>query len=160
MSQSYEEILRGETFIRLPPEARHEIICERLHTQIAHTLLSSTTSRLLPPRSVVQVAFGTLIRPDVALVTTASGKLWLAAEVISSQDHRFDTVTKKALYEEVNLPRLWMIDPRYDNVEVYHGSPYGLVLKHILASREILEEVILPGFRMTVHELFKTTLDV
>lgn len=154
MSQAYEEIIRGETYLRLPPDSRHEAICGRLHAQIGETLTSHSTSRLLPPRSIVQVAFGTLVRPDVALVTAASGKLWLAAEVISSQDHRFDTVRKKALYEELNLPRLWMIDPRYDNVEVYHGSPYGLVLKHILANREILEDGLLPAFQLTVHEIF------
>ena len=26
---------------------------------------------------------------------------------------------KKQIYEDLNLPRLWMIDPRYNNVEVY-----------------------------------------
>ena len=69
-------------------------------------------------------------------------------------DHSTDTVTKKAIYEEVNLPRLWMVDPRYDNVEIYHGSPYGLVLKQILANREILTELLLPGFAVMVMEIF------
>src|SRR5205814_9608068 len=107
--------------------------CIRLHELITASLANIATSRLLPRRSVVQIAAGTLVRPDVALVTVATGKIWLAAEVISSDDHRADTVTKKEIYEELNLPRLWMIDPRYDNVEVYHGSEYGLMLKGILA---------------------------
>lgn len=52
------------------------------------------------------------------------------------------------------MPRLWMIDPRYDNVEVYHDSEYGLVLKGILAGSETLTESLLSAFRITMTELF------
>ena len=95
------------------------------------------------------------MRPDLALVAAATGKLWLAAEVINAHDHQADTVVKKAAYEEIKLPRLWMVDPRYDNVEVYHGTPYGLVLKRILANAELLEESALPGFSVVVKHLFE-----
>jgi Uma2 family endonuclease len=154
MSEPYEEIIHGETFLRPPPDARHEVICARLHEQVARSVAQRSSARLLPPRSIVQVTAGTMLRPDLALVTTATGKLWLAAEIISSQDHRLDTVIKKTFYEEVNLPRLWMVDPRYDNVEVYQASEYGLVLKGILAHREILQESLLPSFQITIKELF------
>ena len=94
------------------------------------------------------------MRPDLALVTAATGKLWLAVEIVSSTDHRWDTVTKKELYEQYALPRLWMVDPRYDNVEVYHGTPHGLALQHIYAGREMLGEKLLPALRLQVAALF------
>src|SRR6185436_4725234 len=137
-----------------PPGARHEEICDRLHQQLANCLADVATTRLLSSRSVVQLSPGTIVRPDLTLVTKASGKVWLVAEIISPEDHHTDTVVKKQIYEDLNLPRLWMIDPRYDNVEVYHGSPYGMALKHILAGREILTETLLPGFQLPVAELF------
>jgi len=155
VSETYEEIVEGETYLRMPPGARHEVICTRLHELIAASLANIATTRLLPRRSVVQIASGTLVRPDLALVTVATGKIWLAAEIISSDDHRPDTVTKKQIYEELNIPRLWMIDPRYDNVEVYHGSQYGLMLKRILAGRETLTEQLLPTLQVTIAELFQ-----
>ncbi len=157
MSEPYEEIVEGETYLRMPPGARHEVICTRLHELITASLANIATTRLLPRRSVVQIASGTLVRPDVALVTVATGKIWLAAEIISSDDHRPDTVTKKQIYEELNIPRLWMIDPRYDNVEVYHGSQYGLMLKRILAGRETLTEQLLPTLQVTIAELFQAS---
>lgn len=157
MSETYEEIVEGETYLRMPPGARHEVICTRLHELIAASLANIATTRLLPRRSVVQIASGTLVRPDLALVTVATGKVWLAAEIISSDDHRPDTVTKKQIYEELNIPRLWMIDPRYDNVEVYHGSQYGLMLKRILAGRETLTEQLLPTLQVTIAELFQAS---
>jgi Uma2 family endonuclease len=61
---------------------------------------------------------------------------------------------KKQIYEELKLPRLWMVDPRYNNVEVYHASDYGLRLKEILALREILADKLLPEFQVSIEELF------
>jgi Uma2 family endonuclease len=90
----------------------------------------------------------------LALVTAATGKLWLAVEIVNSEDHQPDTVLKKAIYEQFSLARLWMIDPRYDNVELYHGTSYGLAFRGILAGRERLLETLLPEFDMTVAELF------
>jgi hypothetical protein len=47
-----------------------------------------------------------------------------------------------------------MVDPRYDNVEMYHGTPHGLAVRGILAGKEILQEGLLPGLLLTVTELF------
>jgi hypothetical protein len=154
MSSPYEEIVEGESWLRFPPGERHETVCLRLHERVAAAMTGLPSARLLPPRSMVQLLPGTMLRPDLALVAAATGKLWLAAEVIASDDHRSDTVLKKALYEQANLPRLWMVDPRYDNVEVYHGGQYGLALKTILGGREVLTEALLPGFQYVTAELF------
>ncbi len=159
MSEPYEEIINGERLLRLPPRLRHEQILDRLHARVAACVASLTTTRLLANRTAVAVTPSTTLRPDLALLTAATGKLWLAAEVISSEDHHADTVEKKTIYEELRLPRVWMVDPRYDNVEVYHGTQYGLTLKRVLAVRELLTEALLPGFQLGVHELFAGPAD-
>jgi Uma2 family endonuclease len=150
----YEEIIHGETLVRSAPGTRHEKICAFLHEQISAGLAPNAPMRLLPPRSVVQLAAGVMLRPDLALVTATTGKIWLAAEIVDSNDHKPDTVLKKSLYEDFSLPRLWMIDPRYNNVEFYHGTPYGLALKGIMAGRERFQEPLLPEFKLTIDELF------
>ena len=134
MSVNYEEIVRGEAFLRHGPGERHERICERLYAHVSRCATTAATTRVLPPRTVIELCPGTLLRPDLTLVTAATGKAWLIAEVVDTVDHHPDTVMKKAIYEDARLPRLWMVDPRYDNVEVYHGSPYGLALHRILAN--------------------------
>ena len=155
MSQSYEETICGQVLLRRPPGQRHEIICGRLHQRVKAGTANLASTRLLAPRAQVRLSFETVVCPDLALVAAPTGKLWLAAEIVSSDDHRTDTVIKKQIYEEAKLPRLWMIDPRYDNVEVYHGAKYGLVLKAILAGHEILSEKLLPEFQVGVAELFQ-----
>lgn len=156
MAEPYAETLEGASLVRTAPGARHELICSRLHERVAASVAQFPSTRLLAPRSRLQLSTYNALCPDLALVTTATGKLWLAAEVINSDDHQPDTVLKKQLYEELKLPRLWMVDPRYDNVEVYHGTPYGLVLQGILAGREVLTEKLLPRFQVAVAELFVT----
>ena len=156
MSLPYQETLEGERVNRLAPGARHELICARLHQVVRAGVANFANTRLLEPRAEVRLAHDTLVCPDLALVAVPTGKLWLAAEIISSDDHRMDTVVKKQLYEDLKLPRLWMIDPRYDNIEVYHGSEYGLILKTMLAGREVLAEQLLPEFQLTISDLFHT----
>jgi hypothetical protein len=155
MSDSYEECLDGYNVTRPAPGRRHELVCRRLHEIVLSSVGNLTSTRLLAPRSPVRVSASTQVCPDLALTTVAGGKLWLAAEIISSEDHRVDTVIKKDLYEALKIPRLWMIDTRYDNVEVYHSTAYGLTLKEILAGREILSEKLLPEFQLTVSDIFK-----
>jgi Uma2 family endonuclease len=164
MSQAYEECFEGETILRPPPGPRHEMVCARLHEIVLAGAANLKSALLLSRRSRVQLTAHTALCPDLSLVTAANGRLWLAAEVISSEDHRTDTVLKKDIYEQLGIPRLWMVDTRYDNVEVYHATPYGLSLKQILAGRDILTEKLLPEFQVSILDLFapaaaKTTDD-
>jgi len=154
MSEPYEELLGGEWHLRLGPGERHELICGRLHEIIRASVANFPGTRLLSPRTKIKLNAHHTIRPDLALVTAANEKLWLAIEVVSSDDHRCDTVLKKQIYEDVRVPRLWMVDPRYDNVEVYHSSEYGLVLKTILACDDVLADALLPEFQLGIRQLF------
>ena len=157
MSQNYAEILNGSSLARRAPGARHEQICAKLHQWVRASVADFAGTRLLAPRTEVRLSPKHTVCPDLALVAAATGKMWLAAEIVSADDHQPDTVLKKQIYEEMRLPRLWMVDPRYDNVEVYHASEYGLILKGILAGHELLTEKLLPEFQLTIEELFRTS---
>jgi Uma2 family endonuclease len=130
------------------------MVLSRLQAALRASVANSPIAQLLEPRTQIHLSHNTALRPDLALVTAANHKLWLAVEVVSSDDHQTDTVTKKQVYEVIKLPRLWMVDPRYDNIEVYHTTEYGLKLMGILAGRDLLEEKLLPDFRITAVELF------
>ncbi|HXI73793.1 MAG TPA: Uma2 family endonuclease [Verrucomicrobiae bacterium] len=156
MSIPYEEILDGNPLPRSAPGIRHEQICGRLHAAMAASVANIGSTQLLAPRTKIQVSRSTTICPDLALITAATGKLWLAVEIVHTGDHHADTVIKKEIYETVRVPRLWMVDPRYDNVEIYHSTEFGLVLKGILAGSEVLAEKLVPEFQFVIAELFAT----
>jgi len=159
MKETYDEVLAGEVTRRRLPGARHELICAQLHVLMASVVRNLTSTNLLPVRTPIQVNHTTKLCPDLALVVAATGKLWLAVEVVDSDDHRADTVVKKQIYEDIRVPRLWMIDPRYDNIEVYHATEFGLKLISILAGREVLTDNLLPQFQLQVANLFAPTLN-
>ncbi|MDB6122168.1 MAG: hypothetical protein JWQ71_1161 [Pedosphaera sp.] len=127
------------------PDTATKKFAQRLHTRISESLTNTTVARLFPPRT----------KFCLTLVTAVNDKLILAVEILSPEDHRWDTVTKKAIYEQIKVPRLWMVDPRYNNVEVYHANEYGLSLKQILATREVLSDPLLPNIQYDMAELFK-----
>ncbi len=104
MSQSYEEILEGTTLVRRAPGPRHELICARLHRTVKASVADLVSARLLDPRSEVRLSEDTTVCPDLALITVANGKLWLAAEIVNSDDHRTDTVVKKQIYTLIRKP--------------------------------------------------------
>jgi Uma2 family endonuclease len=130
------------------------MICDRLHAAMRASVANLNSTQLLAPRTRLPVARATAICPDLALITLATGKLWLAVEIVQTGDHHADTVIKKEVYEKIRVPRLWMVDPRYDNVEVYHCTEFGLKLMGILAGSEVLSEKLVPEFQFTIADLF------
>ena len=78
MSRPYEEILHGATLPRSAPGDRHEQICARLHREMASSLAGVASVQLLAPRTKVQLSRTTAFCPDLAVLTAASGRLFLA----------------------------------------------------------------------------------
>ncbi len=158
MSEAYEEVIRGETACR-PPPADHEILVGRLHALVAGCLPPNSTLRLLPPRASLQLADDCILRPDLTVIRTdpdltGAARLYLVADVLLPGDHHIDTFIKKQLWADSRLPRLWMVDPRYLNVEVYSRGEYGFTLTDILAHHHRLTDPHLPGLGCSMDELF------
>jgi len=159
MSEAYEELLQGEPIQRRPPSAEHELLVARLHELVARTLPLNSALRLLPPRSELLLAEHSVLRPDLTVIrtdleATGTAHLYLVAEVLLPGDHHVDTVVKKQLWSDARLPRLWMVDPRYLNVEVYGLGEYGFTLSDILANHHPLTDPYLPGLECSMDELF------
>ena len=154
MAEPYEEMIDGEWVLRIPPRPSHEAICLSLHRLIAGAISTLSSTRLLEMRSQVILTEKNRLRPDLCLVTVATEKPWLAAEVINPEDHNNDTVLKKDVYESLRIPRLWIIDPRYENVEIYHATHQGLSLRDTLMVKEFLSDPLLPGLSLSIREIF------
>lgn len=159
MSEAYEEVIQGEVADRRAPPLAHEALVGRLHALVARTLPPNSALQLLPPRASVQLADDCILRPDLTVVRTEPGlagpaRLYLVAEVLFPGDHHVDTVIKKQLWADIRLPRLWMVDPRYLNVEVYSLGEYGFTLTDILAHHHPLTDPHLPGLDCSMDELF------
>jgi len=159
MSEAYEELIQGEVAHRRPPSADHDLLVARLHALVSRWLPLNSALSLLPPRSELLLDEHTRLRPDLAIVrddpgVTGSAQLYLVAEVLLPGDHHLDTVVKKQYWADLRLTRLWMVDPRYLNVEVYGCGEYGFTLFDILAHHHPLTDPHLPGLSCAMDELF------
>ena len=161
MSDAYEELIQRETFHRQPPSAAHELLVGRLHQLVGASIPLNSALQILPPRTELLLGEYCALRPDLAVVRTEPGKrlgdaaqLYLVAEVLQPGDHHVDTVVKKQLWADARLPRLWMVDPRYLNVEVYGIGEFGFTLADILAHHHPLTDPHLPGLNCSMDELF------
>jgi len=159
MFESYEELIQGQTAVRRSPPSAHELLVSRLHRLVADALAPDAPLQLLPRRASLQLADDCILRPDLTVVRTEPGltgpaRLYLVAEVLLPGDHHVDTVIKKEVWSSLRLPRLWMVDPRYLNVEVYGLGEFGFTLTDILAHHHPLTDPRLPGLACPMDELF------
>ena len=157
MSEAYEEVIQRESFCRRPPTAAHELLVGRLHALVAAAIPLNSALHLLAPRTELLLGEHCALRPDLAVVRTDPGgtaQLYLVSEVLLPGDHHADTVIKKQLWADSRLPRLWMVDPRYLNVEVYGLGEFGFTLIDILAHHHPLTDPHLPGMSCTMDDLF------
>jgi Uma2 family endonuclease len=161
MNEAYEELIAGQRVQRRTPTPEHETLVARLHDLVAKNLPLNSTLRLLGPRAELELDGRSVLRPDLAIVQmrrTEGGsqrvQLYLVAEVLQPGDHHVDTVAKKQIWSDGLLPRLWIVDPRYFNVEVYGCGERGFSLLEILANHHPLTDPHLPGFCPTMPEIF------
>jgi Uma2 family endonuclease len=162
MGEAYDEIIDGERLDRRAPSAAHDLLVSRLHRLVADCLPLNSALRLHPPQTGLILTDHVTLRPDLTLLraqrapgaTAETYSAYLVAEVLQPGDHHLDTVVKKQIYADRRLPRLWMVDPRYLNVEVYAAGEYGFTLLDILANHHPLTDPHLPGLKCPMHTLF------
>jgi Uma2 family endonuclease len=154
MSEPYEETINGDCLFRSAPSGAHELLVGRLHGLVAASLPPNSALKLLAPRTEVDLGETGRIQPDLCVVRAPGERIYLVAEVLLPGDHHVDTVVKKQLWADMRLPRLWMVDPRYLNVEVYASTEFGFTLQDILANRHALTDPNLPGLSCPMRELF------
>jgi Uma2 family endonuclease len=161
MSEPYEETINGEEMLRCAPNPSHELLVDRLHRLVGNNLPANSRLKLLAPRTEIDLGEAGRLQPDLCLVRAngaesgrTAERLYLVAEVLLPGDHHVDTVIKKQLWADIRLPRLWMVDPRYLNVEIYASTEFGFTLLDILANRHPLTDPSLPGLNCPMRELF------
>ena len=158
MSEAYVETIGGETVLRRTPASDHERLVESLHALVRAALPFNSTLQLLPPRSPLRLADDCVLCPDLAVVRAnpeGVSSPHLVAEVLLPGDHHLDTFIKKQIWSDLRLPRLWMVDPRYLNIEVYGCNEFGFTLQDILANHHPLTDPHLPGLSCSMEEFFK-----
>lgn len=82
----------------------------------------------------------------------------LCVEIRSPSTWHYDVGTKKLVYESRGLPELWLVDDIAELVLVFRRSSPGVGRFDVsleLGRGEVLASPMMPGFALTLDELFK-----
>ena len=124
------ELVHGELLVSPSPAMRHQIVLGALHSMLHEYLTRVPVGRVL--FSPADITWGStadiLVQPDLFVIGAedVAKRMWddlrsflLFVEVLSPSTARYDRFTKRRLYQEMNVPLYWVVDPVARQVEVW-----------------------------------------
>lgn len=156
------EFSHGRIEVLPMPSDRHQSIVAYLFG-ILLVYAQKTGGKVLFAPFRLQLWPGKLREPDLVFLTSANDSrredpFWtgadLVVEVISPDDPRRDTVTKRFEYARASIPEYWIVDPRDETIAVLRlaGDAYA---EHGRFGRgETATSAAYPALRMDVAALF------
>ena len=122
------ETVHGELLVTPSPRLWHQEIVGRLHIAVHEFLKVYPVGHVLHSPADISWGDDTLVQPDLFVadleqVRTLDWRevktLLLVIEVLSPSTARYDRFTKRRLYQEVEIPDYWIVDPDRRLVELW-----------------------------------------
>jgi Uma2 family endonuclease len=164
------ELIDGEHVVTPAPTSRHQSIVMCLAAALYNYAVPRRLAKVLPAPTDVILSPHDVVQPDILLVAVdrleivrnrVEGPPDLAIEVLSPSSRRTDEVLKRRAYEHWGTRELWVVDPDVERVRVYRVEGEGRFSRARELSAEhgdALETPLLPGFSITLVELFADPL--
>lgn len=162
------ELIDGVHYVTPCPNFSHQELLGRLHLAIGSFLVRRRHLGrvVLSPFDVV-MSNHDIVEPDLlfiagdqqAIITEANvqGPPALVVEILSPSTRRRDEGIKRKLFDQKGVREYWVVDPKKCVVSVCRRGDDGsfpIVATHSAAADECLETPLLPGFVLSVSELF------
>jgi Uma2 family endonuclease len=161
------EIIDGELYVSRAPEWDHQAVSGRAYAALqgwsdetgagaaamAPGLVLPDDDNVIPDVVWVSARRLVLLRDQRGHLTGAPE---LVVEVLSrgEQNEQRDRTIKLNVYSRRGALEYWIVDWRLRQVEVYRREEGALRLVATLHEADVLESPVLPGFRLSVAELF------
>ena len=162
------ELIDGVHYVTPCPNFSHQELLGRLHLAIGNFLVGrrSLGRVVLSPFDVV-MSNHDIVEPDLlfiagdqqSIITEANvqGSPALVVEILSPSTRRRDQGIKRQLFDQKGVREYWLVDPKNCRVSVCRRSGDGsfpIVSTLSAAADEQIETPLLPGFALSVSELF------
>ncbi len=114
------ETVHGELLVTPAPRLWHQAIVTRLTVALYRYLEAQPVGIALHSPADISWSEDTLVQPDVFVADLDQARtldwrevktLLLVIEVLSPSTARYDRFTKRRLYQEVEIPDYWIVDP-------------------------------------------------
>ena len=165
---SHQELINGVHYVTPSPKLTHQELVGRLHLAIGNFLTTRRhLGRLFVARLDVVLSDYDVVEPDLLFVAgdqqsiltkaNVQGAPALVIEILSPSTRRRDEGIKRKLYEERGVREYWLVDPKKYQISVCQRAKDGslpTVATVTAAADEHLETPLLPGFVLSISELF------
>jgi Uma2 family endonuclease len=161
------ELIEGEIYMSRAPSLTHQITLQNFLMALGSYLTNNPIGIVVPGPGVIFDDFNGVI-PDIVFFTNerraeiASGDRLngapdLVVEIISpgAENERRDRVLKRRVYGRFGVKEYWLVDLVKRSVEVCRLGEEGLELAATLAGEDEMTSPVLPGFRITLTDLFR-----
>ena len=165
------EIIDGVHYVTAAPNLRHQDLIGRLYLALGNFLAShpGIGHAFLSPVDVI-FTIHDVVEPDLVFVAAdqraimteknIQGSPAIVVEVLSKSTRSRDERIKKELFERGGVREYWTVDPDRSQVIVHRRDSAGFDTRKPLAAADeaVLTSPLLPGFSLSLRELFKPTL--
>ena len=161
------EVIDGELYVSTAPHFRHQHVVARLVGAFARWDPGSQHGIVLPSAGIL-FAYDSGVIPDLVWISAArlsqvldeDGKLHAAPELVvevlspGPENERRDREIKLKLYSRQGVLEYWIADRDRQAVQVYRRVNAVLELALTLGPTDQVTSPLLPGFAVTVGDLF------
>jgi Uma2 family endonuclease len=160
------ELIDGEHFVTPAPVARHQRVSIRLATALYAFVEQRTLGEVFTAPFDVILSRHDVVEPDLLFVSNERRDIvrdWvygapdLVVEILSPSTRRTDEIGKRQLYDRFDVREYWLVDPDNHSLTVYRrvaDGSFPRVAELAAADDDRLQTPLLPGFSMTLRELF------
>lgn len=162
------ELIEGVHYVTPSPNLRHQELVGRLHVAIFNFLATRRhLGRVFLARLDVVMSDHDVVEPDLLFVAgdqqsilteaNVQGPPALVVEVLSPSTRRRDEGIKRRLFDQKGVREYWLVDPKNCRVSICRRSGDGsfpIVSTLSAAADEQIETPLLPGFELSLSELF------
>jgi Uma2 family endonuclease len=158
------ELVRGELMMMSPAGFEHGAVAGRIHGHLFVFVSQNRLGLVTAAETGFQIGHDpdTVRAPDAAFIRANrlprmrtrgyfNGPPDLAVEVVSPNDRAGEVLTKVQDWLSAGCPTVWVADPTSQTVSVYHRSGET---KLLTVAEELVDDDVLPGFRLSVAEIF------
>ena len=162
------ELIDGVHYVTPSPKFSHQEIVGRLYLAIGNFLAPRRhLGRIILARFDVVLSDYDVVEPDLlflagdqrSILTEANvqGAPALVVEVLSPSTQRRDEGIKRELFDRKGVQEYWLVDPKNCLVSICRraeDTSFPVVSTLSAAADEHLETPLLPGFELSMSELF------
>jgi Uma2 family endonuclease len=161
------EIIDGELYVSKAPSVGHQLTCYELGWDLGQWNRTARLGLVVPGPGIIFADDDDVI-PDLiwishqrlAVTLESDGHFHAAPELVvevlspGASNEKRDREAKLMLYSRRGVREYWIVDWQRRQIEVYRRVDAALALAATLLEGDSLESPLLPGFALTLGDLF------